>query len=150
MADDLISGLANAVKITMEIQNNIYQTVKEIILFSRQRVYRMANSALLETYWQIGKIIVEDEQNGRHKAEYGNATLKNLAQQLTLEFGRGFDYTNLTNMRKFYQAFPILDALRQELSWTFFILFAVDRLCISAPAEVYLNVFQFNFDIQAS
>ena len=98
--------------------NNLLLSVSEIILQSRQRVYRMVNSVLLETYWNIGRSIVEDEQNGREKAIYGKVTLINLANQLTLEFGKGFDYTNLTNMRKFYFAFPILDALRQELSWT--------------------------------
>ncbi len=103
----------------MEIQSNpVYQSIKEIIQCSRERIFRMANSTLLDTYWQIGKLIVEDEQQGNAKAEYGKATLKNLATQLTLEFGKGFDYTNLTNMRKFYQAFPILDTLRQELSWS--------------------------------
>jgi hypothetical protein len=78
----------------------------------------MVNSNLLETYWQIGKQIVEDEQQGKSRADYGKNVLKNLAKQLNVEFGKGFDYTNLTNMRKFYLAFPILDALRQELSWT--------------------------------
>ncbi len=103
----------------MEIQNNsIYQSIREIITLSRQRIYRMANSALLETYWQIGKIIVEDEQKGKSKAEYGKATLKNLAAQLTQEFGKGFDDSNLRNMRAFYKAFPIRDTLRHELSWS--------------------------------
>ncbi len=87
----------------MELQNNhIYQSIKEIIILSRQRVYRMANSALLESYWQIGKIIVEDEQQGKAKASYGKATLKKLANQLSLEFGKGFDERNLNNMRAFY------------------------------------------------
>jgi hypothetical protein len=104
----------------MQLQHNntIFNTIKELIVLSRQRVYRMANATLLETYWNIGKLIVEDEQHGNAKAEYGKATLKNLATQLTLEFSKGYDYTNLTNMRLFYQAFPIRDALRQELSWT--------------------------------
>lgn len=103
----------------MEIQNNsLIQSIKEIIFLSRPRVYRMANSVLLETYWQIGRLIVEDEQNGDSKAQYGKATLKNLATQLTLEFGKGFDERNLNNMRAFYRAFPIWDALRTELSWT--------------------------------
>lgn len=103
----------------MEIEHNsIYQSIKEIIVLSRQRVYRMANSALLETYWQIGKIIVEGEQQGKDKATYGESTLKNLANQLTLEFGKGFDERNLNNMRAFYKAFPIWNALRTELSWT--------------------------------
>ena len=100
------------------IQNHLFQTVKEIIIQSRQKVFRMVNSTLLETYWRIGQLIVEDEQQGNEKAIYGKSTLKNLARELTFEFGKGFDYTNLTNMRNFYLAFPILDALRQELSWT--------------------------------
>jgi predicted nuclease of restriction endonuclease-like (RecB) superfamily len=122
----------------MEIQNySIYQSIREIITSSRQRVYRMANSALLETYWQIGKLIVEDEQKGQLKAEYGKATLKNLATQLTQEFGKGFEYTNLTNMRKFYLSFPILDTLRQELSWSHYRL--LSRLDTVQKREYYIQ-----------
>lgn len=122
----------------MEIQHNsIYNSIKEIIILSRQRVYRIANSALLETYWQIGKLIIEDEQNGKSKAEYGKATLKNLAQQLTLEFGRGFDERNLNNMRAFYQAFPIWNALRTELSWTHYRL--LSRLDSEQKRNFYLT-----------
>jgi predicted nuclease of restriction endonuclease-like (RecB) superfamily len=122
----------------MEIQNNsIYQSIREIIALSRQRVYRMANSALLETYWQIGKLIVEDEQQGNTKAEYGKATLKNLAKQLTFEFGKGFDERNLNNMRAFYQAFPIWNALRTELSWTHYRL--LSRLDSEQKRNYYLN-----------
>jgi predicted nuclease of restriction endonuclease-like (RecB) superfamily len=122
----------------MEIQNNsIYQSIREIIALSRQRVYRMANSALLETYWQIGKLIVEDEQQGNTKADYGKATLKNLATQLTQEFGKGFEYTNLTNMRKFYLSFPILDTLRQELSWSHYRL--LSRLDTLQKREYYIQ-----------
>ncbi|MEQ1732286.1 MAG: DUF1016 N-terminal domain-containing protein [Bacteroidia bacterium] len=104
----------------MQLQHNntIFNTIKELIVLSRQRAYRMANATLLETYWNIGKLIVEDEQQGNAKAEYGKATLKNLATQLTLEFGKGFDDSNLRNMRLFYKAFPIWNALRTELSWT--------------------------------
>jgi len=121
----------------MELQHNLFETIKAIILQSRERVYRMANSALLESYWAIGQIIVEDEQNGNAKAEYGKATLKNLSLQLTMEFGKGFDYTNLTNMRKFYQAFPILDTLRQELSWSHYRL--LSRLDTEQKKNFYLN-----------
>lgn len=102
----------------MELKNtNLLFSIKEIILQSRKRVYRKVNSVLLETYWQIGRLIVEDEQQGNEKATYGKGTLKQLSKELTFEFGKGFDYTNLTNMRNFYIAFPIVDALRQELSW---------------------------------
>lgn len=103
----------------MEIsEDSLFQSVKEIIRQSREKVFRIANSTLLLTYWQIGKLIVENEQQGKERAEYGKYTLKNLSQKLTLEFGKGFDYTNLSNMRKFYNAFPIVDTLSQQLSWS--------------------------------
>ena len=103
----------------MEIsEDSLFQSVKEIIMQSREKVFRMANSTLLLTYWHIGKLIVEDEQKGKERAEYGKYTLKNLSKKLTLEFGKGFDESNLRNMRTFYHSFPICDALRHELSWT--------------------------------
>ncbi|CAD0223887.1 DUF1016 N-terminal domain-containing protein [Chryseobacterium sp. JV274] len=103
----------------MEISEDfLFQSVKEIIKQSREKVFRIANSTLLLTYWKIGKLIVEDEQQGKERAEYGKYTLKKLSQKFTLEFGKGFDYTNLSNMRKFYTAFPIVDTLSQQLSWS--------------------------------
>ncbi len=122
----------------MEIDNtNLLLSVKEIIIQSRQRVYRMVNSVLLDTYWNIGRLIIEDEQNGNTKAIYGKSTLKNLSKELTFEFGKGFDYTNLTNMRNFYLAFPILDAMRQELSWTHYRL--LSRIDSEEKRMYYLN-----------
>ncbi len=70
------------------------------------------------TYWQVGRLIVEDEQAGELRAEYGRAVLDGLAERLTAEFGRGFDITNLRHMRRFYLLFQIRDAVRPELSWT--------------------------------
>jgi predicted nuclease of restriction endonuclease-like (RecB) superfamily len=103
----------------MEISEDyLFQSVKEIISQARERVFRVANSALLLTYWQIGQLIVEDEQQGKDRAEYGKFVLKNLSKKLTLEFGKGFDESNLRNMRSFFQSFPIRDAVRHELSWT--------------------------------
>ena len=101
-----------------QINSTLFNSVKDIIIQARQRVYRMVNSNLLETYWQIGKQIVEDEQQGKSRADYGKNVLKNLAKQLNVEFGKGFDESNLRNMRQFYKAFPICDALRHELSWS--------------------------------
>ena len=122
----------------MKLQdNNVFESIKEVIILSRQRVYRMANSALLETYWTIGKLIVEDEQKGNIKAEYGKATLKNLAHQLTLEFGKGFDERNLNNMRAFYTSFPIWNALRTELSWMHYRL--ISRLDTEQKRSYYVN-----------
>ncbi|WP_317170351.1 PDDEXK nuclease domain-containing protein [Frigoriflavimonas asaccharolytica] len=96
----------------------LFQSAKQIISLAREKVFRVANSTLLLTYWQIGQLIVEDEQKGKERAEYGKYTLKNLSKKLSLEFGKGFDESNLRNMRSFYLAFPICDALRHELSWT--------------------------------
>ncbi|MDR6516282.1 PDDEXK nuclease domain-containing protein [Chryseobacterium camelliae] len=109
----------------MEVsESSLFHSIKDIIQQSREKVFRIANSTLLLTYWQIGKLIVEDEQKGKERAEYGSYILKNLSRQLTTEFGKGFDYTNLSNMRKFYQAFPIVDTLSQQLSWSHYRLLA--------------------------
>lgn len=115
----------------------LFSSIKDIILEARRRVYKMVNSNLLETYWQIGRLIVKDEQGGNNRAEYGKFVLKTLAQQLTNEFGKGFDYTNLTNMRKFYLSFPILDTLRQELSWSHYRL--LSRLDSEEKRLFYMN-----------
>ncbi|MBB4807881.1 putative nuclease of restriction endonuclease-like (RecB) superfamily [Chryseobacterium defluvii] len=122
----------------MEVsEDSLFQSVKEIIKQSREKVFRIANSTLLLTYWQIGQLIVEDEQNGKERAAYGKYTLRNLSEKLTLEFGKGFDYTNLSNMRRFYLAFPIVDALRQQLTWTHYrLLLKVDD---KKKIEYYIN-----------
>ena len=104
------------------LERSLYGSIKEIILQSRERVFRAANSALLLSYWEIGRLIVEDEQQGKERAEYGKYTLKTLSKQLSLEFGKGFDYTNLSNMRKFYLSFPIIETLSQQLSWSHYII----------------------------
>ncbi|MDQ8005553.1 MAG: PDDEXK nuclease domain-containing protein [Pedobacter sp.] len=122
----------------MELAESVlFSAIKEIIIQSRLRVFRMANSALLESYWHIGKLIVEDEQQGKHRADYGKATLKTLSKHLTLEFGKGFDERNLNNMRAFYKAFPIWYAVRTELSWTHYRL--ISRLDNEEKKTYYIN-----------
>jgi len=88
--------------------NELFNAIKEIIDQSRLSVFRAANSALLESYWQIGKLIVEDEQQGKLRAAYGKETLKNLSTQLTLTFGKGFDESNLRNIRGFTNHFQFV------------------------------------------
>ena len=122
----------------MQIKNsNLINSVKEVIIQSRQRVFRMINTSLLDTYWNIGKLIIEYEQNGNSKAVYGKSTLKNLSNELTFDFGKGFDESNLRNMRSFYNAFPICDALRHELSWTHYRL--LSRVDSEQKRMYYLN-----------
>jgi predicted nuclease of restriction endonuclease-like (RecB) superfamily len=102
----------------LEKQDRLYAEISLIVSQAKQRVYQNSNKNLLRMYWQIGKLIIEDEQEGKSKALYGKATLKNLSTLLTLEFGKGFDESNLRNIRQFYLAFEKRDALRHELSWT--------------------------------
>jgi len=106
----------NAIADTQE--KILFLAVKQIIESAREKSYRAVNSYLLESYWNIGKLIVEHEQKGSSRATYGESVLKNLSRQLTEEFGKGFDMRNLNNMRAFYQAFPIWNAVRTKLSWT--------------------------------
>lgn len=97
---------------------DIYAEIKETLLLSRSNAYNAVNFAMVQAYWQIGKIIVEHEQNGSLRAEYGKAVLNRLSEQLTAEFGKGFDVRNLRNMRAFYRAFPKWNAVRSDLTWT--------------------------------
>ncbi len=80
----------------------------------RTQALRAVDAIQVQTCWEIGRHIVEFEQQGQARATYG----ARLAERLTQEFGRGFDASNLRNMRMFFQTFPIRDALRHELSWT--------------------------------
>jgi predicted nuclease of restriction endonuclease-like (RecB) superfamily len=73
---------------------------------------------MVKAYWNIGKSIVEEEQNGKDRAEYGKQILKGLSKKLINQFGKGFDPSNLRYIRRFYLVFPNCDALRPELSWT--------------------------------
>ena len=102
----------------LEVQEKIiFQEIKEILQEAKNKVYKVANNAMVEAYWNIGRIIVE-KQGGKDKAEYGTALLKNLSKEMTKEFGKGFTVANLQNMRQFYLTFPKNYALRSELSWT--------------------------------
>ena len=102
----------------LEIQEKIiFEEVRKILQEARNKVYKATNNAMVEAYWNIGRIIVE-KQSGNEKAEYGTALLKNLSKEMTKEFGKGFTVANLKNMRQFYLTFPKSYALRSELSWT--------------------------------
>ena len=128
--------------------NSLFQTVREIILNAKKLAYRSSNAIMLNMYWEVGKQIVEDEQQGNAKAIYGKATLKNLSKALTLEFGNGFDESNLRNMRQFFLAFPIRDALRHELSWTHYRI--ISRVSNPDHRLQYINLsIEGNWDTRA-
>ena len=90
----------------------------ELIRQARQKALRVVDTLHVHTCWHMGRHIIEYEQVGAARAAYGKQLLPTLAKALTLEFGKGFDTSNLRYMRLFYQAFPKCDALRHELSWT--------------------------------
>ena len=101
----------------LEIEDSIYKEIKSILEQARNKVYKVANSTMVEAYWNIGRVIVE-KQGGSNKAEYGTALIKNLSKKMTKEFGKGFTVANLKNMRQFYLIFQKSYALRSELTWT--------------------------------
>ena len=101
-----------------ENYENLYLNICEILEKARTSAYRAVNFAMVSAYWNIGRLIVEDEQKGSRRAEYGKAVLEELSKRLTEEFGKGFDVSNLRYMRLFYKTFPICDTLRHELTWS--------------------------------
>ena len=117
--------------------DRLYRSVRKVIQEAQGAVSRVANWAMVESNWRIGFLIVEDEQKGKRKAEYGKAVLKDLARRLTAEYGSGYDESNLRYMRLFYLAFPIRDALRHELSWTHYR--SLTRIADPIAREWYMN-----------
>ena len=99
----------------------LLEDVRSILRQARGQVYAAANAVMVQAYWQIGHRIVEEEQGGATRAEYGRQIIRNLARDLAEEFGKGLSVANLKNFRQFYLTFPDAGksyALRSELSWT--------------------------------
>lgn len=95
--------------------------IRNILAQARMKAYQSVNSVMVEAYWLIGKRIVEEEQNGKERAEYGEALLKNLSVALTKEFGKGFSSSNLRNFRQFYLTYldpEICYTLCSKLTWS--------------------------------
>lgn len=105
-------------KIPVQNINKLYQKVKEILDKARTAVYYAANFEMVKAYWDIGREIVQEEQSGKDRAGYGKHLIEEISNRLTKEYGKGFDRSNIWNMRQFYQTYPIFDAVRRELSWT--------------------------------
>ena len=115
MADKIVKADA--------VSGNLVQDLRQIIEQGRALAYASVNTVMIDTYWKIGRRIVEEEQHGRKRAEYGTALLKKLAGQLSVDFGPGFGARNLAHYKKFYQYFPdpsILNTCVQNLSWSHF------------------------------
>ena len=107
----------------MGVSNNYINEVKEILKNARQKAYTAINSAMVEAYWEIGRRIVEEEQRGKERAEYGKEIVKNLSKELTEEFGKGFSRRTLWEMRKLYVYFSDYEKVRTlfaQLTWSHF------------------------------
>jgi predicted nuclease of restriction endonuclease-like (RecB) superfamily len=98
-----------------------YNNIRTSIINAQNKIYRAVNSAIVESYWEIGEQIYR-ECGESDRAEYGKYVLKYLSERLTEEFGKGFDETNLRKMRQFYSVFPIRDTLYLELGWSHYTL----------------------------
>lgn len=100
--------------------DSVFNTIKELVVNSRSRVYSVVNTEMLNLYWNIGKIIMMI-QEGDERAAYGETVLDKLSQKLTAEFGKGFSSRNLRTMRKFYLVFPIWKTVSSKLSWSHYL-----------------------------
>ena len=136
-------------KIVQSSYNELLNKVSKIMEEARQKTVRQINTVMVETYWHVGRLILEEEQRGKQRAEYGEELIKKLSQDLIKKFGKGFTTANLWNMRQFYSIYPKLYALRREfrdnklyalrkqLSWTHFrILMRLDDPLIRQFYEI--------------
>jgi len=113
-----LSNPENIIQPPSDDMQLLYQDIATVIQQAHQHVRQAVNQAMVQSYWQIGCLIVEHEQQGNGRAAYGKQKLQELSNRLTEQFGKGFDVRNLRNMRAFYLSFPIRNAVRTELSWT--------------------------------
>ncbi len=112
-----------------------YQSIRAILEKARSTAYRAVNLAMVQAYWEVGRVIVEEEQRGAERAEYGTALIMELSRRLTRDYGKGFTERNLWYMRDFYLTFPKVNALRAELTWTHY------RLLLKVEKEEARNFY---------
>lgn len=103
---------------SITIRTEFVSEIKQIILNSRADAVRSVDFNRVQMYWKLGERIVNEEQQGKHRAEYGSFLLKNLGKSLELEFGSGFSYRQLAFCRQFYLTYPIVNTLRSQLNWS--------------------------------
>lgn len=108
--------------------HSIIPDIKAIIETSKERAIRAVDNERTTMYWSIGKRIFEEEQQGKERADYATYLIQYLAEELQPQYGTGFSYRQLNWYRKFYRTFPIVSALRTQLSWTQYkLLLSIDN-----------------------
>ena len=113
--------MKNELKPTNKNYKSLVSQISEIYVRGREKATIAVNTHLVDTYWKIGQYIVEFEQKGKERAEYGTELLKKLSKDLKLQHGKGFSLSNIKRMRQFYLAFPKDAELPHLLSWTHFV-----------------------------
>ncbi len=132
----------------LTINNNIYNTIKDILHTARTNTYKQINFIMVEAYWNIGKTIVQEEQSGQDRAKYGKAIIKELSKRLTKDFGKGFSTTNLKQMRQFYIVFQKGHTLSNLLSWSHYKL--IMRIENKEAREYYIKeAVESNWSVRA-
>ncbi|MCR6640494.1 MAG: DUF1016 N-terminal domain-containing protein [Sporocytophaga sp.] len=102
----------------MKLKKQLIAEIQSIISQSRERAIRSVDTERMLMYWQIGKVIFEEEQQGQNRADYGKYLIKSLSEVFQPEFGSGFTVRQLELNRQFYRVFPNTNALRSQFSWT--------------------------------
>ena len=102
----------------MQLKKELIQQIQSIIATAKDRAIRSVDTERVLMYWQIGKVILEEEQEGKERAGYGEFLIKSLSETLQPQFGSGFSIRQLERYRQFYRSFPITSALRTQFSWT--------------------------------
>lgn len=104
--------------INMQLKQELIQQIQSIISSAKERAIRSVDTERVLMYWQIGKVIFEEEQQGKERAGYGEFLIKSLANELEPQFGSAFSFRQLNWFRQFYREFPIMNALRSQFTWT--------------------------------
>lgn len=113
-----MKGNSNNETLKAVAEDQLFKQVKQLLDEARSRIVRTVNTTIVKAYWEIGKYIVEYEQGGLGRAEFGKDVINKLSKRLTEEYGKGFSPANIRYMRQFYQCFPFCHALSDKLTWT--------------------------------
>ncbi len=133
---NIMNKIQNTSNWSEQNQEETYRAIRGYVINAQRKVYAAVNFAMVNAYWEIGEqIFIACGENDR--AGYGKQLLKYLSEKLTTEFGKGFDISNLRNMRKFYMTFQKRDALRPELSWTHYR--SLMRVSDETTRDFYIN-----------
>jgi predicted nuclease of restriction endonuclease-like (RecB) superfamily len=140
--------------IQKKVLNNLYSKIAKLLQSAKQQLVRSVNQTMVYTYYEIGRIIVEDEQQGKERAEYGKQVLEDLSRKLTQNFGKGFSVVNLRQMRAFYLVYSIqqkpsaeLKTPHFKLSWSHYLkLMRIDDVTERQFYEI--ECFQNNWSLK--